>query len=80
MTKSTGDTTPQMQADLASQKKDARLGKDVQAKIGQQLRALYDDVVSQGVPDRFVDLLSRLDSSSMTLDAHAGNKDDKGSR
>ena len=40
---------------------DAKLGRDIQAKIGQQLRALYDDVVSQGVPDRFADLLNRLD-------------------
>jgi hypothetical protein len=39
----------------------ARLGRDVQAKIGQQLRAFYDDVLQQGVPDRFADLLNRLD-------------------
>jgi Anti-sigma factor NepR len=38
-----------------------RLGRDVQAKIGNQLRAIYDDVVKEGVPDRFVDLLRRLD-------------------
>jgi hypothetical protein len=37
------------------------LGRDVQTKIGQQLRAMYDDVVSQGVPERFVDLLNRLE-------------------
>ena len=38
-----------------------RLGRDVQAKIGTQLRAIYDDVVQEGVPDRFVELLKRLD-------------------
>ncbi len=37
------------------------LGHDVRVKIGRQLRAMYDDVVSQGVPDRFLDLLNRLD-------------------
>jgi hypothetical protein len=37
------------------------LGRDIQSKIGQQLRAMYDDVVSQGVPSRFVDLLDRLE-------------------
>ena len=37
------------------------LDKETQTKIGQQLRAMYDDVVSQGVPDRFADLLKRLD-------------------
>jgi hypothetical protein len=39
----------------------ARLSTDVQRKIGSQLRAMYDDVVRQGVPDRFSDLLNRLD-------------------
>jgi hypothetical protein len=39
----------------------ARLGRDIQAKIGQQLRAMYDDVLNQGVPDRFSALLNRLD-------------------
>jgi hypothetical protein len=37
------------------------LGRDIQTKIGQQLRAMYDDVVSQGVPARFVELLDRLE-------------------
>ena len=42
----------------------ARLTTDVQRKIGSQLRAMYDDVVKQGVPDRFNDLLSQLDEQS----------------
>jgi hypothetical protein len=37
------------------------LTREVQAKIGQQLRAIYNDVVDQGVPDRFVELLQKLD-------------------
>jgi Anti-sigma factor NepR len=41
--------------------KSAGLGRDVQSKIGQELRAMYDDVLSQGVPDRFVEFLNRLD-------------------
>lgn len=39
----------------------ARLSTDVQRKIGQQLRAMYDDVVNQGVPGRFAELLQQLD-------------------
>jgi hypothetical protein len=39
----------------------ARLSPEVQRKIGTQLRAMYDDVVKQGVPDRFNQLLSQLD-------------------
>jgi hypothetical protein len=57
-----GDERNNMQAEQSSHKRDARIGKEVQSKIGQQLRALYDDVVSQGVPDRFADLLNRLDA------------------
>jgi hypothetical protein len=41
----------------------AKLGRDVQARLGQQLRAMYDEVVNQGVPDRFNDLIERLDGS-----------------
>lgn len=55
----------------ATRKKDTakpgKLGRDVQARLGQQLRAMYDDVVNQGVPDRFADLLNRLENN--------GNKD-----
>ena len=40
--------------------KPAKLGRDVQARLGQQLRAMYDDVVNQGVPDRFGELINRL--------------------
>lgn len=40
--------------------KPAKLSREVQARLGQQLRALYDDVVNQGVPDRFNDLINRL--------------------
>ena len=32
----------------------------MQARIGQQLRAMYDDVVSQGVPQNIADLVRRL--------------------
>ena len=43
--------------------KPAKLTREVQARLGQQLRAMYDDVVSQGVPDRFADLVNRIDAS-----------------
>jgi hypothetical protein len=38
-----------------------KLGPDIKAKIGQQLRLMYGEVVNQGVPDRFVDILRGLD-------------------
>jgi anti-sigma factor NepR-like protein len=42
-------------------KTDPSLGGEIRGKIGRQLRDMYDDVVSQGVPDRFVELLNRLE-------------------
>jgi hypothetical protein len=64
--KPVGQQNP-MEATAARSKKlntkPAKLGRDVQARLGQQLRALYDDVVNQGVPDRFNDLINRLDGS-----------------
>ena len=50
-----------MQTDLPTKKPRGRLGRDAQAKLGQQLRVMFDEVVSEGVPDRFNDLLRRLD-------------------
>ena len=40
--------------------KQAALGRDIQAKIGQQLRSYYDTLV-EPTPDKFVDLLRRLE-------------------
>ena len=42
----------------------ARLDRNVQNEIGRNLRAMYNDVVEQGVPDRFADLLAKLDNAS----------------
>ena len=42
----------------------ARLGREVQARIGQQLRAMYDDVVNEGVPQHINDLVRRLSDQS----------------
>jgi hypothetical protein len=45
-------------------KKTPALPRDAQLKIGERLKALYNDVVNQPVPDRFKDLLAQLDKSS----------------
>ena len=37
------------------------LDRNVQARIGDNLRAMYDDLLQQPVPDRFKDLLGQLD-------------------
>jgi hypothetical protein len=50
-----------MQTEVTQKKTRGRLGRDVQSKIGQQLRSMYDDVVSEGVPERFTEMLRQLD-------------------
>ena len=41
--------------------KSGGLNAEMQSRIGHQLRAMYDDVVRQGVPDRFAELIRKLD-------------------
>jgi len=41
----------------------AKLDSGIKAEIGQKLRVLYGGIVGQGVPDRFVDILKRLDDA-----------------
>jgi Anti-sigma factor NepR len=44
------------------------LDRATQERIGDHLRAMYDDLMQQPVPDRFVDLLSRLEGGEDTND------------
>src|SRR5262249_6114373 len=55
-----------------------KLGPDIKVKIGQQLRAMYSDVVNQGVPDRFSEILRRLDQADEAGADRTGNNEDKG--
>ena len=50
------------QARNAPPGKQGGLNAEIQSRIGHQLRAMYDDVVRQGVPDRFADLIRKLDT------------------
>ena len=45
---------------VTQRRSEVRLGREVQARIGQQLRAMYDDVVKEGVPQHISDLVRRL--------------------
>ena len=36
----------------------ARLSGEVQAKLAQQLRAMYADIIEEGLPERFAKLLA----------------------
>jgi hypothetical protein len=52
--KSTAETVP-------APEPGATLEAGLQAHIGRQLRAVYDEVVEEGVPDRFLRLLEELE-------------------
>lgn len=43
---------------------DAELDPRVQGEIGRQLRAVYDDIISEPIPDRFLELLQQLEESA----------------
>ena len=49
-----------MQTD-APVRKTGRLSREDQRRLGDILQRVYDDVVRQGVPDRFKNLLSQLE-------------------
>jgi len=53
-----------MQLQGSEMKPVAKLGTDVKAKIGQQLREMYDEIVEQGVPERFAQILRGLDDAN----------------
>jgi hypothetical protein len=38
-----------------------KLGPDIKAKIGMQLRSIYSEIFDHGVPEHFIQLLKRLD-------------------
>ncbi len=61
--KATKPGSPMQQPEAMPAKTDPSLSRNVQETIGRQLRAMYDDVVHQGIPDRFVDLLNRLEKN-----------------
>ena len=47
---------------MQRRKASGTLGPDIQAKIGKQLRAYYDGLI-EPTPDRFVELLRKLDKT-----------------
>jgi hypothetical protein len=65
----TGDNGNKLARAVPGASSHAKLGTDPkldsggQRRIGDQLRAMYDELMQQPVPDRFKDLLDQLDKS-----------------
>lgn len=56
----TPDAVDAMGRPATHRKMEVRLGREVQARIGQQLRAIYEEVVREGVPQHLADLVRRF--------------------
>ena len=52
------------------------LNAEIQSRIGHQLRAMYDDVVRQGVPERFAELIRKLDATEAAHQVSADEQED----
>lgn len=48
---------------------------ELQAHIGRHLKASYDDILSQSVPDRFLDLLSQLEAKTSDKSGSKGGNE-----
>jgi hypothetical protein len=55
-----------MNSDGPPRKSKGRLTREDQRKLGDLLKKTYDEVLQQGVPDRFKSLLKQLDSTVET--------------
>ena len=51
----------------------SRLSRDVQRKLGETLQGMFDEIVKEGVPDRFVKLLEQIEEGRRvgSADEHA---------
>jgi hypothetical protein len=55
---------PQRTAQARSPQSRPTISQEVQATIGEQLRATYDDLQAESLPDRLIDLLRQMDKPS----------------
>ena len=56
-----------MHTDAHVRKAGGRLSREDQRRLGDILQRVYDDVIHQGVPDRFKELLTELDEPRDTV-------------
>jgi hypothetical protein len=57
------------QMEMNTRRARGRLSREDQRRLGDILQKVYDNVVQQGVPDRFKDLINRLDQPGAVADA-----------
>src|SRR6267154_6542782 len=67
-----------MHTDAQVRKAGGRLSREDQRRIGDILQRVYDDVLRQGVPDRFKDLLHELDERKAVTMPSANGQAEEG--
>src|SRR5262245_39377507 len=66
-----------MHTDAEVRKAGGRLSREDQRRLGDILQRVYDEVLRQGVPDRFKNLLDQFDrDAAETMRGQAGGEDD----
>jgi hypothetical protein len=68
-----------MHTDAEVRKAGGRLSREDQRRLGDILQRVYDEVLRQGVPDRFKNLLDQFDSdvsAAETMRGQGGGEDD----
>src|SRR5438132_14384157 len=67
-----------MQMDAPVRKTGGRLSREDQRRLGDILQRVYDDVIRQGVPDRFRNLLNELDEPKQKAEAAKSDEAERG--
>src|SRR5262245_65447205 len=67
-----------MQTHAQIRKAGGRLSREDQRRLGDILQRVYDDVIRQGVPDRFRNLLDELDEAGEKAAGEAGKRPTRG--
>ena len=60
-----------MQTEYQTRRARGRLSREDQRRLGDVLQRVYDDVLQQGVPDRFKSLIDQLGQSDAILEVEA---------
>jgi hypothetical protein len=63
------------QTDVHMRKTRGRLSRHVQNKLGETLHAMFDEIVREGVPDRFSQLLLQIEGSTGPHGTQGGDKE-----
>jgi hypothetical protein len=64
-----------MHTDAEVKKTGGRLSREDQRRLGDILQRVYDEVLRQGVPDRFKDLLNQDKDTAETMRGQGGGND-----